>query len=551
MKKIILLLMFLSFASAFAQVVYEPLYKDIYVYLGRMSQKGIIELNDQIKPLSKKYIAEKLLEISSKENQLNGLEKQELEFYKKDYYDELSFLSPQDTSATGTNLLGKDPSGRSRLFSYKDKLFKVNLSPILGYEKGSIGSKSYSHQWSGLYFYGYLTDKIGFSFDYRDNSEKGENIDRTKAFTPTTGAIVAYGSKNEIQYSEVRTTLATDWSWGSAMIGKDFLEWGYGESGKLVLSEKAPSFPFLRLDINPVSWLKFNYIHAWLNSDVVDSTEMYRSYRLNHKFDRTVFRQKFLASHSLIFTPYSGLNISLGESVIYSDKLELSYLMPLMFFRLADHYLSRGNNNAGSNSQFFLGISSRDHLKNTHLYGTLYIDEISIEDLFDHSKQRNQLGFTLGGSVTDLPVDNLSFTVEYTKTYPFIYRHYIPTQTYTNSGYQLGHWIGDNADMIYGSLNYRFIRGLQATLWGEHIRRGEYDLSEGVELQYGPVQPPFLFGLRRNYTNAGIEIKYELTHELFARARFNHNDSSIEQNSNGSFVDKKSNEFYLALYYGL
>lgn len=560
MKIICFLLIVISFTAVKAQVVYEPLYKDVYIYLSRLSQKGLIEFDDQIKPVSKKYIAERLLEISSMEDKLTILEKEELAFYKKDYFSEINFLSnPGDTLLNGkrgkVNIFGKDAAGRYRLLSYHDRLFKVNVSPILGYEKGTNASQSRTHSWSGVYFYGYLADKIGFSFDYRDNSEKGENLDRKKYFTPETGINVAYSKGNEIQYSEVRTTLATDWSWGSVMLGKDFLEWGYGESGKLVLSEKAPSFPFIRLDITPTNWFHFNYIHAWLNSDVIDSSEIYRSYRDNRSYesyDRVIFRNKFLASHSMIFNPLKGLNITLGESVVYSDKLELAYLMPLMFFRLADHYLSQGNNNAGANSQFFLSVSSRNHIKNTHLYGTLYIDEITAGELFNSQKQRTQIGFTLGGSVADLPVNNLTMTLEFTKIYPFVYKHYIPTQTYANSGYQLGHWMGDNADMFYGSLNYRFIRGLQASVWGEHIRRGEYDPKEGVELQYGPVQPPFLFGLRRSYTTGGVDIKYEIVHELFARARYIHNDLSAElQNNSGVFTEKSSNELYLSLFYGL
>jgi hypothetical protein len=323
------------------------------------------------------------------------------------------------------------------------------------------------------------------------------------------------------------------------------LNWGYGESGLLVLSDKAPSFPFIRLDLHPTSWLRFNYIHAWLNSDVIDSVASYPTYRTGTT--RDVFRNKYLASHTLTLTPVTGLDISLGESIVYSDKLEISYLIPIMFFRLADHYLSNGNNDAGSNSQFFLGISSRNNLKNTHLYGTWFIDEFTLSGAFNSQNQRNQFGFTLGASVTDLPVNNLTTTVEYTKIYPFVYSHYIPTQTYESSSYLMGHWMGNNADLIYGALNYRFIRGLQATLWAEHIRKGA---SGAVDQQYEQPQPPFLFGLRNNYTWWGLDVKYEIMHELFVRAQFQSSLQSSEQ-INGSFIDNKTKEFLVSMYYGM
>jgi hypothetical protein len=541
---LILLVAFLNLSLEIdlnAQSVPEPLFHDIYIILGHLSQKGIIKFDDQIRPLSRKNIAEKLLEASSKQSDLTSLEKEELAFHKKDYAFEIESLS--DSTKT-SNLLGKDELGRCRLFSYSNDIFKVNVSPIIGYEAGNNDNKSYSHKWTGLYFYGYLADHIGFSFDYRDNTEKGDNADRNKMFTPATGDIRVYGEGNSFDYSEARTSLSADWSWGNFTIAKDFLEWGYGESGLLVLSRKAPSFPFIRLDLNLADWLKFNYIHAWLSSDVIDSTSTYPTYDPHYR--RDVFSQKFLASHSFNITPLRGLDLTLGEAVVYSDRLEIAYLMPLMFFRLADHYLSQGSNNAGANAQFFASVSSRNHIKNTHLYGSLLIDELTLSGLFDPKRQRTQVGFTLGGSVTDLPVNNLSITLEFTKIYPFVYKHYIPTLTYTSSGYTMGHWMGDNADLIYGAINYRFIRGLQATLWGEHVRKGTYDLTEGAVLQYVRPQPPFLFGTRSSYSWGGIDAKYEITHEFFARGRFVHN--AITQDKS---PEKKSNEFYLSLYYGM
>ena len=44
-----------------AQTVYEPIsHDDIYKFLGRMAQKGVIEFSDNIRPVSRKYIAVKL-----------------------------------------------------------------------------------------------------------------------------------------------------------------------------------------------------------------------------------------------------------------------------------------------------------------------------------------------------------------------------------------------------------------------------------------------------------------------------------------------------------
>jgi hypothetical protein len=536
-------------ANLFAQVVYEPLYKDVYDFLRRLSIKGVIEYNDEFRPLSRKYLAEKLLEAEKHRELLTEVQLADLKFYKKDYYHEIWFI---ENEKNGKNLdfFSRDPADRWRVFSYGDENFKMNLSPILGYKIGSIDNAKATHLWNGIYTYGYITDVLGLSFDFRDNTEEGTTIDKFKMFTPVTGVnarsssnIVNY-SENKIEYSEAKGIIATDWSWGSFAVGKEFMEWGYAENGLIVLSKKAPSFPFIRLDINPIDWLGFNYFHGWLSSDVVDSSSFYYISTGSQSFS---FRDKFVASHTLFIRPTMGLKLSIGESIIYSDKLEFIYLIPVMFFRLADHYLSRQNNRAGSNSQIFFSVSSRDHLPNTHLYGTLFIDELTINGLFNPEEERNQVGFTLGASVVDLPLDNLTLTAEYSKIYPFVYDHANQTQTYENLSYVMGHWMGNNADQIYGSISYRFLRGLESSVWARYIRKGE---AGDIKDQTQQPQPPFLFGLRANHTYFGAMVKYEFIHELFVRIRYLYRKTS-QQREDLSFIDKTVNEFHFAIYYGM
>ena len=547
--KIFLLFCFFSL-TIFSQTTFEPLYNDVYSFLTRLAQKGVIQLNDQIKPLTRKYIAGKLFELDSLKSKLTGLEQEELQFYKKDFYVEMNFNKITEINSKNINLLEKDDGGRFRVFSYRDNLFKINANPILGYQIGTRDSKILNHYWSGIFFYGYLSDYIGFSFDYRDNHESGKTIDTSKKFTPKTGIVPIIKSPNNLDYSEIHTSISVDWKWGEFTAGKDFLEWGYGESGKLVLSDKAPSFPFIRLDIHPVPWLRFNYFHGWLNSKVIDSSNIYST--LVEGLNRLTYRSKYIASHTITITPLHGLDVSLGESIIYSDKLQISYLMPLMFFKLADHYLGNYDNNIGDNAQFFVGISSRNHIKNTHLYGTLFIDEISIDNLLKNKLEHNQTGFTLGTSITDIPVNNLTYTIEYTKIYPFVYKHFIPTDTYENDAYTLGHWMGNNGDLIYTAIDYRFLRGLQLSIWGQYIRKGEeidpkYSWSpEGLNLPY----PGFLSGLRINYLYGGLDFKYEIIHNLFARVKFQITKIDSEV-SDGIFNTKNLNELYLFFYYGL
>ncbi len=545
----------ISVSSLKAQIVYEPLYNDVYSFLDRLSIKGIIEYDDLVKPLTRKYIAEKLIEAESKFQMLNNLEKEELEFYKKDYFLEIQGFDKKNEDKKFLSFFGKDSAGRFRFFSYSDKTFKLNASPIIGYQMSFPGRDRNIHSWMGLSAYGYFSDNIGISMDFRTNNEHGSSVDIKKNFTSETGIIpVVYYPGNDIDYSEVKSMVSFDWDWGSAVVAKDFIEYGYAKSGNLVLSNKAPSFPYIRLQLNPVDWFKFYYFHAFLSSNVIDSANL-------EQYKRDIYINKYFAWHSFVFTPLKGLDISVGESVIYSDKLEFVYLMPFMFYYYADDFLSNRHNKPGdANSQIFLSVSSRDHLKNTHLYGTLFIDELTLQGLngtlfvdgqtlinsVNNKDLRTQLGYTLGLSSVDFPFDNLTFTTEYTRINPFVYGHHDPAQTYTNSSYLMGDWIGQNSDLVYLELNYRFLRGFQATAWGEYIRKGSNDYSGA----YLNPQPSFLFGLKNYYKYIGLNLKYELIHELNFETRFRINLESHQQND-GSYKDSQVNDFSFSLYYGL
>ncbi len=56
-KTLLITLLLVIVSSTFSQVVYEPLHRDVYNFLARLSQKGVIEFYDEIRPLARKYIA--------------------------------------------------------------------------------------------------------------------------------------------------------------------------------------------------------------------------------------------------------------------------------------------------------------------------------------------------------------------------------------------------------------------------------------------------------------------------------------------------------------
>ena len=184
---------------------------------------------------------------------------------------------------------------------------------------------------------------------------------------------------------------------------------------------------------------------------VVDSASSYwvtNSYGADY---REVYHKKYIAANMFTITPVKNLKVSAGDSIIYNDQnFNAAYIIPLFFYKSVDHSLTSGIDNM--NSQMFLDISSRQ-IKNLHLYATMFIDELSVSR-FTKNDEWNFLSYKAGFRLTDLPVSNLSFTTEFTYSYPLAFQHYVPTLTFETNGYNLGHYLRDNSREWYVALDY-------------------------------------------------------------------------------------------------
>jgi hypothetical protein len=355
----------------------------------------------------------------------------------------------------------------------------------------------------------------GYQVYYRDFTETGNIISNNLNESPLPGRILI-GAQNttSINYSDIKASLNYRFKNGNISVGKDNVIWGYGENGHIVLSNKVPSYPYVRLDYNPSKWLSFNYTHAWLNSNITDSSLSYlnNSGRLEND-KRILFVQKFMATHSIQITPIKGLSLAIGESIIYSDKMDPGFLIPVNLFKFYDNNRSNYLIEAGSNGQYFFSINSRNQIKNTHLYGTLFIDEIKVSALFNKKEKRNQLGYTLGASITDVLIPYLTIGTEYTRVTPFVYNNLIPAQTYTSYGFNLGDWMGNNFDRTILYARYNPLPKLQ--LYGkiQKIRKGgNGSIYEQYVMQ---PQPTFLNNPKYNRTDWLLQVRYEWMNNLY------------------------------------
>lgn len=256
------------------------------------------------------------------------------------------------------------------------------------------------------------------------------------------------GGRKGGDYSEMRGGVVLNWKWGRIGFVKDNVSWGENIYGGLILSGNNPSTPMITLHVQPFKWFSLDYIHAWLVSEVIDSASSYFS---QPGIFRGIYQPKYIAANMFTFTPIPGLNISLGNSIVYSDvPVQAVFLIPVLFYKSVDHTINHGIDN--QNSQMFLNISSRN-IRHLHLFGSVFIDEFSIPRIRDKNRY-NFFGYKAGFALYNWPLQNLSLDAECTVIYPMVYKHRVPSLTYTSNRYNLGYYMGDNSLDINAGLRY-------------------------------------------------------------------------------------------------
>jgi hypothetical protein len=531
----ILLISIFLYLDTYGQSAYVHISNQrIYDFLDEMASERRISLNSTVKPYTRLYIYNKLKEVKDSKSVLNNRQQKELDYYL-DYFkfgSESNYLP----SLSKLNLFKKSANSSTSLnhlaYFYSDSLFNFSLRPILGFEYFTNSSGNYSHTFRGLEGFASVGKHLTVYADLRDNTVNRLLV-LPKYFTKEMGGIY----KTDVQknggadFSEMRGGILLSWSFLEVGIIKDHLVWGDNYNGAIIYSGRTPSFPMIKLHIHPVKWFDFNYFHAWLISDVIDSS---LTYVLPNGHHRNTFRNKFMAANMFTITPIKGLNLSLGNSIIYSDQnVNPAYLIPVFFYKSVDHTLT-SYQIENQNSQFFLDFSVR-LIKHTHLFFTAFYDEFAANRVSDPNTH-NFYSFKAGTKLSNWPVKNISITAEYFRSVPITYKHYVPTLTYESNSFNLGPYLRDNSEEIFFSIDLKPISRLFASYSYTNARHGnEYNYIDGfIDVTY-----PIL----KDNTWTNISHSFVCSYEILTNCHITleYLISSIK----GYDVDGQSAEYYL------
>ena len=549
MRSKLLAIVLLCALSISAQRIPQAIeYTEIYDFIEELTTDGVISSNAAVKPYTRDAIARMLAEAQSKDSLLNKRQKDDLQFYMQDYALELDTISVYYSYGHRhvtqwitpvSNLSLADPSLH---ILTKNKIFKMRIRPILGMDIYANKKGMITKRWYGAEIQMDIAHHLSIWGSIRDNSWKGTGYLKD-AYFPTEydkiyGArLTKPGYLNNlpgVQYKE--SNYGGDFSdsrggislyawWGSIGVQRERIQWGDAQHASNILSAHNPAVPMVTLQLTPCKWFQFDYFHAWLPSNVMDSTYYY-SEREREGVTQREYRpaNKFMAANMFTFMPIKYIQFSIGNSIVYAERnVQAAYFIPIAFFKSLDHLMTKGLGSENQNSQAFATITVRptDHLR---LYGSFFLDEFKFARLKKSNPEHNPVSYLVGFNWSGWPVKGLSLRGEFMRSYIACYTHSIAVLDYTSNSYKMGHYMGDNSQSIFVELAYRPVRGLRLVL--NYTNDTKYNSYDYIRKNIGAIiaQKPFAEKIWRN-DEINFRAVYEVFNNCYAHVDFSYNNT--------------------------
>lgn len=463
----------------------------IYDFLDELAADGVINLQRAVRPYYRDEVAGWLREAEAKDSLLSREQRREVAFYSQEFALELDtmpdytfygienkaqwrHLRDREKEKCFFNLSLVDPSLHMMTF---DKKFKMVVKPILGMDIEANAKGLITKRWFGAELQMDIANHFSIWGSLRDISwdSKGDDLRKHPYYggrlvmpdylTNRPGVQYKESNTRPGDFSDSRGGMSLYTWWGAIGLQRESVQWGTAYHCSNILSGRNPAIPMLTLQLTPCRWFQFDYFHAWLVSNVLDSTDYYLEQNTIGQLEKEYRpRSKYMAANMFTFMPVKQLSFSFGNSIIYAERnVQAAYFIPVAFYKSLDHLLTKGISSENQNSQVFASLSlcPTDHLL---LYGSFFLDEFSVTRLKKNNPQHNPLSYLVGFNWSGWPVRGLSLKGEFMRSYIASYTHSIKVLTYTSNSYNLGHYMGDNSQSIHAELAYHPVRGLRLVL---------------------------------------------------------------------------------------
>jgi len=323
----------------------------------------------------------------------------------------------------------------------------------------------------------------------------------------------------------------------SLQAGRDYMRWGPGYQGSLILTDNPPAFDMFKysgtIDLNNSgeSMAKINFTKFFSLLDTLDE------------------QNRYFSGQRLEYKPIPALTLGLTETAIISYDSSLLFLNPLPF--IPPYYITRWiadvleqSSEINSNVGVDMELNFHPGLK---LYGEWMADDFILTP--KTNPYPNRTGFLAGAYFADpLGKGNTDFRIEYTHINNYVYFSTHPWQDYLYQGEYIGHPLGPDADQLYLKLTHNLSDRLNLSLSYNQERHGEG--QAGIPLPSDPVianEDIFLSGIIEKQQAYQAQLSYTISLQWEILASIT--QENIKNKDNNIGVDEKNAYFQMKLEY--
>ena len=156
--------------------------------------------------------------------------------------------------------------------------------------------------------------------------------------------------------------------------------------------------------------------------------------------------RRYLTIHTLKLVLPWGINAFWGESILYTGKnraVEFQYFNPVILWTPELIVNSTGDANG-----FIYGGLELNYFPNWQIWGELLVDDYQVNKEVKGDLEPNEIGLVAGIQKSGWPFSTSLSWLEYTKITNRTYQTPKPEEAYTHRGYPIGHYLGNDFDLL-------------------------------------------------------------------------------------------------------
>lgn len=320
------------------------------------------------------------------------------------------------------------------------------------------------------------------------------------------------------------------------LVGRDYMKWGPGYQGNLILSDNPPAFDMIKysgtIDLNDLG-INFGMVNFTKFFSLLDPLEGQNRYFLGQRLE---------------YKPIDLLTLGLSETTIISQDSSLLFFNPLPF--IPPYYATWWIAKMFSPQEVNCNVALDAEINLTQkikLYGEWMADDFIFFP--DVNPYPNRTGFLTGAYFADpLANGNTDFRIEYTHINNYVYFPTYSWQNYLYQGEYIGDPLGPDAAQLYLELTHRLSDKFNLSLSYNQERHGEGQI--GIPLPSDPVianENIFLSGIIEKQQAYQTEISYTISPQWEFSAGVTW--ESIKNKDNNQGVNENNTYFQMELNY--